>query len=366
MNNVFYRFYAFTKEHKAISLILFFLILLISSYFSLNIKLEENIINVIPRDENITKISEVLEGFKMNNRLVFHLYKEDSTATDAQELIDISQELTDSIETRFPQYISEIKLSFPDTQLEKLYGYYTDHLPLYLEPEDYEQLSERTTKAGITQTVEKSYKALISPMSMVTKKMLVKDPFGLVSIPVKKTSKFQVDDNIRLFQNHLLTKDKQHLIFFVGLANPPNETAHNGKFIEGVNGLIEEFRKDQPGLHIEYFGQAAVSVANAARIKQDIIITVSLAVAALFLFISLFYKNISIFFVAITPGVFGAIVAIACLSIVKTSVSVISLGVGSILLGITIDYALHFATHYKDQKDLPALFQDTYHSTVNE
>src|SRR5690606_20895267 len=75
-------------------------------------------------------------------------------------------------------------------------------------------------------------------------------------------------------------------------------------------------------------------------------------------FIYFFYRSFSVFFAAVTPGLFGALVAIAWLSIWRESVSVISLGVGSVLLGITIDYALHFFTHFKDQKDVEALFKD--------
>src|SRR5690606_14085886 len=87
-------------------------------------------------------------------------------------------------------------------------------------------------------------------------------------------------------------------------------------------------------------------------------LTVSLALLALFLFITLFYSRIRMFFIAVTPGLFGATVALACLALIKTSVSVISLGVGAVLLGITIDYALHFATHYKDQRNVSLLFKD--------
>src|SRR5690606_34459907 len=161
-----------------------------------------------------------------------------------------------------------------------------------------------------------------------------------------------------LYQNHLISRDQNHMIFFIELAQSPNETANNGKLVSGIDGLIEKFKETTPGIHIEYFGPAAVAVANAQRIKQDIILTVSLAMVALFFFIYFFYRSFSVFFAAVTPGLFGAVVAIAWLSIWRESVSVISLGVGSVLLGITIDYALHFFTHFKDQKDVEALFKD--------
>ncbi|MFN6946520.1 MAG: MMPL family transporter [Cytophagaceae bacterium] len=357
MTTIFYKIHLLTKRYKAVSITFFILILSTCLYFASKIDLEENIVNVIPKDNNIVQINKALEGFKMNNRLVFHLYYNDSSKT-AQDLIRAVHQIEDSINNNFLEYISELKIQFPDSHLETMYSYYTRHLPLYLEDDDYAVVSERTTEEGIRKTVENNYRALISPMSMVTKKMLVKDPFNLVSIPLKKTREFQFDDNIQLYHNHLLTKDQRHLIFFVGLANPPNETSKNGAFIAGMDKLIQSFEVSNPSLNIEYFGQTAVSVANANQIKQDIYITVTLAVVILFLFISFFYRNPLVFFTAITPGVFGAVVAIAFLAIVKSKVSIISLGVGSVLLGITIDYALHFFTHYKDRKNIKLLFDD--------
>lgn len=358
MINVFYRLYVLTKKYKSASIVLFFLFLGTSAFFASRIHLEENIINAIPKDENIVQINRALEGFKMNSRLVVHLYFNDSLGDNPQELIDVAHQLSDSIQAQYADLVNDIRLAFPDTQLQELYAYYSQHLPLYLSAEDYNEISTRTTEAGIAKTVENNYKALISPMSIVAKKMLVKDPFGLLGIPLQNTQKLQLDDNIQLYQNHLLTKDRKHLIFFLGLTNPPNETANNGTLIDGLDDLIKVFKTETPTINIEYFGQTAVSVANAKKIKQDIILTVSLAVLALFLFITLFYKNVRIFFIAITPGLFGATVALACLTLIKTSVSVISLGIGAVLLGITIDYALHFATHYKDQNKVDALFKD--------
>jgi predicted RND superfamily exporter protein len=51
-------------------------------------------------------------------------------------------------------------------------------------------------------------------------------------------------------------------------------------------------------------------------------------------------------------------VAVAVLTLLKDQVSVISLAVGSVLLGITLDYALHLFTHYKKEKNIQQLFAD--------
>ena len=49
------------------------------------------------------------------------------------------------------------------------------------------------------------------------------------------------------------------------------------------------------------------------------------------------------------PAAFGATVALIYLSFSGDNVSIISLGIGSVILGITVDYALHLITHHKHQ-----------------
>ncbi|HNP19728.1 MAG TPA: 1-acyl-sn-glycerol-3-phosphate acyltransferase [Fulvivirga sp.] len=355
MANIFYWIYKSIRSNKFTSAILLSGVIGLSVFTSLQLKFEENIVAIMPQDADVEKIAAVFEGFDMNKRLVFHLYSDSENQADS--LINVSQKFTEKLKAEAGQYIDEIKLEIPDDQILHLYNYYYNNLPFYLQPQDYEILSKRITENGAAQSVKQLYKSLISPMGLVTKTMQVKDPFGFTGFPLERTKELQLDDNFILYKNHIITKDKKHLMFFVKLHNPPNETARNGELIDVIDNLVEQMSTESK-ISIEYFGAAAVAVANANRIKDDILLTVSLAMASLFLFISLFYKKVSVFFLAVTPGVFGGLLAMAVLSIVKTKVSIISLAVGSVLLGITIDYALHFFTHSKKEKDTAKLFDD--------
>ena len=337
--------------------ILLGVVMMVALYFASNITLKENIADVIPQDEQVVEINEVFEGLNFNNRLVFHLYQPDSTGQNADKLIEVSDSIASSLQGNFKDLVADIVKEIPDRQMQVMYDYYYHNLPFYLLPEDYEDIASRLDNDGPSQAVKRVYKQLLSPMGALTK-MLVKDPLGLASYPLRRMREQQFDSNFDLYQNHIVTVDRKHLIFFVQLSHPPNETSINAKLIEGIEDVRNRYATVYPDVKVEYFGPAAVAVANAQRIKKDIILTVTLALVALFVFISLFYRSFITFFVVVTPGVFGAAVAMAVLSIFRESVSAISLGVGSVLLGITIDYALHFFTHLKRGQDIKSLFAD--------
>lgn len=357
MSKLFYQIYKFIRAYKIASFIFLALLLGGAAYLATTIRLEENIVNIMPRDEQVTSVNKVFEGLKINNRLVIHLYYPDSASADPDKLVALAKAFSDSLSAGYSEFIDEIIREVPDEQMQKMYDYYYSNLPFYLQPKDYEQIDGRIKEEAIGESVKRTYKQLLSPVGVVTK-MLVKDPLGLASFPLQRMRDQQLDNNFSLYQNHIVTTDNRHLMFFVTLSNPPNETSNNSRLIEGISHLKEQFESVEGTVKVEYFGPAAVAVANAGRIKADIVVTVSLALVALFVFISFFYRNVTTFVVVVTPGIFGAIVAIAFLAVVRDSVSTISLGVGSVLLGITIDYALHFFTHYKKEKDVQALFKD--------
>ena len=355
MTNIFYGIYKLTRQFRVAFLGVLALVIALAAFVASQIRLEENILNLVPQDKEIRYINEVLQSFDINDQLVIHVYSE-GKKSDPEGLIQFAHNFTDSLLIQNAIYIDSIRMEFSDKNIEALYQYYYDHLPLYLHSEDLEELKDKITDEGIANSIQQNLKSLMSPMSVVSKKMVVKDPLGLVGKPLQRARNLQGDDNIGLYQNHLVSKDGKHLIFFLDLANPPNETKNNGQFIENMNDFISSFATDS--FKVEYFGQAAVAVGNANRIKNDIILTVNLAVALLFVFIALFYRKVYTFLLVLLPGLFGGIIGIAALSILRPGVSVISLGVGSVLLGITFDFALHFITHYRHQRDIKKLFAD--------
>src|SRR5690606_6105357 len=150
---------------------------------------------------------------------------------DFQRLIDISHQFGDSLKDQYSAYIQDIKIEYNDSSIQLLYAYFSENLPFYFQEEDYITLEDRITTEGIDKAMLRNYKTLISPISIVSKKMLMQDPFSLVSLPLQRTKKLQLDDNINLYQNHLFSSDRKHLIFFIALSQSPNETAKNGILI---------------------------------------------------------------------------------------------------------------------------------------
>ena len=67
---------------------------------------------------------------------------------------------------------------------------------------------------------------------------------------------------------------------------------------------------------------------------------------------------LSIPFISFFPAIFGGIVALAILFILKGKMSTIALGIGSVLLGIIVDYALYIYNLQKAKGSIEQVIRD--------
>ncbi|HSI71372.1 MAG TPA: efflux RND transporter permease subunit, partial [Gillisia sp.] len=191
-----------------------------------------------------------------------------------------------------------------------------------------------------------------------TKDFLFKDPLAITGLGLDKLRELQVEDEFELYNNFLITKDQRHVLLFISPTLPASETNQNIHFIEQIERFQKNLDAEFPEVQGSYFGGVLYSIANAQQIKKDIQITLSIAACILLLLLIFYYRRIYVPLVLFIPVVLGGITAIAFLFLLKGTVSAISLGIGAVLLGVSIDYSLHILTHFKNNQDVKKLYKD--------
>jgi 1-acyl-sn-glycerol-3-phosphate acyltransferase len=336
------------------------LILGTSLFYTSRLKLSEDITKVLPDNEQINKMSFVYSNSKFMDKVIFNITLDDSSmAADPKVLVDFANRFKDSLSTKYvPDAIRSIDEAPDETALLATYELLYNNLPLFLNEADYAKIDSLIIAGQIAETLQADYKTLISPAGFVTKKMIKKDPLHFTRLALEKLKSFGMSDNFELYQNHFLSKNHRNLLLIISPV-ASNNTAVNDELFGGIDELITSLSKGEfNNVKVEYFGNAVVALGNAQRIKKDILITVSLAMLALVVFISFFFRRKRAFVLIFLPVVFGALVALAVLYLFQSEVSAISLGIGSVLLGISVDYALHVFSHYRKHNNIKLLLKD--------
>ncbi len=207
--------------------------------------------------------------------------------------------------------------------------------------------------------VEDNYISLVSPTSLVTKEFIKKDPLGLTFLGIKKLNALNISKDFKLEDSYIVTKDGKNLLLFIDPKNKSNDTKANEAFIDQLQTVKDEINKQFHGkTEISYFGSPVIAVANAKQIKKDIQNTVVISMTVLLLLLIYYFRNIFTPIIVFLPTVFSVLLALLVLYFIKDKISAISLSVGAILIGITIDYALHILTHYKHNNNIEELYKE--------
>jgi 1-acyl-sn-glycerol-3-phosphate acyltransferase len=99
-------------------------------------------------------------------------------------------------------------------------------------------------------------------------------------------------------------------------------------------------------------------VGNARQLRKDSILTVSLVVIFLAIFLIGFFRKKRVPFLIFVPVVFGALFSLCCIYLLKGSISILAIAAGSVILGIAVNYSLHFLSHLKHTNNVREVIKD--------
>ncbi len=327
-------------------------------FFTSRIKLEEDISRITSKSDSLSKDEYVIRNFKFAEKLVLHIRQSDTTRSpQTQLLIHVANTIFDSLSNRLDSsFIQNIFLRTEETQIETALTLLSNHLPVFLEEADYLTLDSLINPLRIEAIIQNNYKTLISPASIVMKNRLAQDPLGISSLVLKKLQTLQVDEQYSLVDGYIFSTDHRHLLIFITPTHPPSETSKNGELIDTLDEVIASVTNGV--VEADYFGSVAVAVGNANQLKHDIVLSLLIALIAILLLIGWYFRNPAIPLLGFVPAFFGGGLALSILYLTKGNISAIALGVGSVILGLIIDYALYMINHFRKKQDVEEVIRN--------
>lgn len=356
MSAFFIKIYWFISKNKWLSVVLSLLLLFVFGFFASKITFEEDITRVIPKSEQGDITTKVVQQLKFSDKITVLISKsEDGTLEDMTETASLFLEKLECCS----EYIKNVQGKVDDSNIKETFDFVYNNLPLFLEEEDYQKIENKLPKDSIAIQVENNLKTLISPTGIVAKDFIVADPLGISFIALQKLQKLNVSDDFHLVDGYVVTKDEQSLLLFIDPVLSGSETEKNTDFTERLNQIKTELNSEfSEKTSLDYFGSSFIAVANAKQIKTDILTTVLVSMGILMLLLMLYYRKIYVPLIIFIPSVFGGLFALMCMYFLRDSISAISISIGAVLLGITIDYSLHILTHYRNNSSVELLFKD--------
>ena len=271
MSDFFIHIYRFFQKRKTAFYLLLGLASLSIVIIATRIGFEEDISQSVSNKGQDDNTNYVVRNLKLSDKLIVDFTLADSLApADPDRLKLAGQRFVDSLKVRFDTgTIRNITFNASDSAMDDLMDLVMEHLPVFFDEGDYISLDSILQPDAIEKALEKDYKILVSPASMVLKKRIQQDPLGISNIAFAKLKSLRAGDNFEIRNGCIYSGDFRHLLIIIEPTNPSAETHRNEKLIAGLDDIIRTLTKGQhQQVRMQYFGGVAVAVCNARQLKK--------------------------------------------------------------------------------------------------
>ena len=259
--------------------------------------------------------------------------------------------------------------------------------PYYLTEDDYRRMDTLFTPEGFRHALARDRQLLSMPGSGILAQVIAGDPLGLFPL----TSFNAYAGKFISYNGYMMTADSTMAFAFYHSPYGAFESRHNAALIDSLQTILDIVQSSylassddrQSSANVQKFnsppetggvprrgegvektinhkpltmnrlhGAPVVAVGNARRIKADSFLAIGLSsVLIVLLLLYSFPRKRDILLIAVSVA-FGWLCGMAMLRVFAGEVSVIILGIGSVIIGLAVNYPLHLLVHQRYTKSV--------------
>ena len=279
----------------------------------------------------------------------------DYEAPDAERLAAALDLFMDSLTAATEERHSILyTLSYIDpSMLMDVASYAMVHMPEYVDA-DAALLDSLCSPEHVRYQLEQYMALMETDMGENLYDLMTYDPCGIALGAVKQKLPAGLLDGVmensdrpsRFQYGHLYAPDAQACLGFITPNFGTDNSREASKLVATMREVREHVRATYSDVDILMHGAIVVAGGNSNRMRTDIYWTVGIAMGIIFILMALTLKRPSYLMITVMALVFGVITALAGVYLAQTSLSLMSLGIGCIVIGVAFSYVLHVLIHY--------------------
>ena len=321
--------------HKGVAALLLAVILALCAISALRLDFQEDITAFLPREQRVQL--EKTEG--QEQMAVFF------TGGTLEDKLDAMYAFQDQWNALCPEV--PIEAAADNSQVWEAFDFLSANWPYFLEEADYHRMDSLLADNNfIGRKMAENKEALYSANPFFSRYVRT-DPLGLYSPVLQRLQAAR--PQTRLEEDCLFTPDGSTGILFFLSPYGGAESGKNAQLVLTLREVKKLVCDTYPQVSIQSTGGPEVAAENASRIKKDSFLALIVAMLLIGLVLWFSYKRIAdVLWILLSIGA-GALFALGIMALFKSSISIIVLGIGCTVIGIAVNYPLHYVDHLKYQ-----------------
>ncbi|MDL2281806.1 MMPL family transporter [Parabacteroides sp. OttesenSCG-928-G06] len=351
--------YRYFRKHKIVFYAVMFSTLFVFGYFASRIEFEEDITSLLPAIQEDGAEQLAFSELKVKDKIYLQFTAAGDPVAPGRlaEACDAFTALLlekDSAQLLIGSIFSEIERSV----LQNAIGYLYANAPLFLTEEQYRELDARLQPEAIEKQMGENYSLLTSLAGRAYRIMITQDPVGLRNVFMGGVAGGGLGGNYTLYDSHIFSPDTTVALAFLAPRFKSLDSKSATKLVDIIDREVATFTQENPDIAILFHGAPVQSVSNSRRIKQDLVLTVSISLCIIFILLLVCFRNKSTLFYLTAPVIYGVVFALAMVYLINGSMSLMVLGIGAIVMGVAFSYCLHMICHFKYVSDPEKILED--------
>ena len=347
MIDCFVKIFDFFSNKKPIFYLLLIAIICLLSITVSSLKYNEDIYDFLPMDSDQQKAISLYQDISGGKRVVAIFGMKDGKEVDTDLLSEAVDTFVNKTNDNYGIiHISDIKSEVDLDMVMDVVDFIYQNIPLMLVDSDYVRMEHIIANPEfIKGQLEKDLQVIATNTSVFSDVNMESDPLALFTPVFDRMQMKQAGIPYEIENGKIFTKDKTKALVMITSAYGSMESSNNKLLINYLDSISNQTKALFPNIDIGITGSPVIAVDNANQIKEDSKWAVSISVFLILCLLVLAFRNIKHIFLIGFSILIGWLFAMSLIALLRSNVSLIVLGIGSIIIGIAVNYPLHFIAH---------------------
>ena len=369
MNKFFLSIYDYLSKNKPLAIALLLVITALCVLSALRLDYKENIADFLPTDPEKERYTSVYNDLSDQGQITV-IFAADTTKVSNNEAMDAMMDAMDAFEANWKAtdttlLVSNMQCKVDDNQVFDAIDFIRENPPLFLTQEDYRRMDSLLAEPDYVATCMGNIKRMLSmPTVSFVVDGVKADPLNLYSPALQRLNTLNPTQNYRVEDEYLFNERGDKGFAFFSSPFSGSDTRGNAQIVSLLDQVIAQTEAEHPEVRISAIGAPTIAVTNAQQTKKDSYLSIVLALVLIFgiLMFTMARKRNLIWLG--NSVLFGWVFALAVIALFKTSISIIVVGIGSVIVGIAVNYPLHYLDHIKQEPNKREALKDVIQPLV--
>ena len=279
---------------------------------------------------------------------------------DPDRTVEAMESFTEDVHSNDTEHwCGSLSAQFDYARIREVSQFVNDNMPYFLSDADYARMDSLLAQPGyMRECLARDKQMLMFPTGGMMEGSVERDPLGLFAPVMADLGAAGGQNVFEIYDGCIFTPDMSRAVAMMDSPFGNSETERNTRLVALLEGAAERMNAAYPDVQASVVGGPAIAVGNSSRIKKDSVIAISLsAILIMILLLRSFSSMRNILLILLSIG-WGLLFALGGMALFKDSVSIIVIGISSVILGIAVNYPLHLVAHTAHEPRMKEAMKD--------